>query len=62
MKKLLLPISLLSLAVACGGDSDPMGPTAVGPEIAGPNFDDISNNLDASIDAEAEVVGSSTGT
>ena len=66
MKKILLPLTLLAFAAACG-DSSTTSPTAtVGPETPGPTFDNISNNIDASIDAVAEVmpltVGGANGT
>ena len=52
MKKILLPLALLAFAAACGGDSRPTSPSdTVRPPTRGPNFDDISNNLDATIDA-----------
>lgn len=54
MKKVLLPVSLLALTVACGRDGDPTSPTA--PQPVRPTFDDIANNIDASIDAVAEAM------
>ena len=62
MKKILLSVSLLAFAAACGGDGDPTSPTAtVGPEIRGPSFDNISNTVDATIDAAAEVMSFNVG-
>ena len=54
-------------AVACGRDSNPISPIAtVRPESRGPAFDNVSNKLDASVDAVAEVmplnVGGANGT
>src|ERR1044071_5874726 len=64
MKKILVPASLLVLAVACGRDSSPTSPAVGVP--AGPKFDDIANDLDTEIDAVAEVMplnaGGATGT
>jgi hypothetical protein len=65
MKKILLSVSVLAFAAAC--DSSPTGPAkTVGPNVPGPTFDDIANQLDNSIDAIAEVmpltVGGANGT
>jgi hypothetical protein len=64
MKKILVPVSLLAMAVACGRDSNPTSPSV--PRLAGPTFDNISNNIDGTIDAVAEVmpltVGGANGT
>ena len=44
MKKILLPLTLLAFAAACG-DSALTNPTAtVGPEVPKPTFDDIANS------------------
>jgi len=65
MKKIVLSVSVLAFAAAC--DGSPTSPTkTVGPNVSGPTFDDIANQLDNSIDAIAEVmpltVGGATGT
>jgi hypothetical protein len=68
MKKLLLPVSLLALLAACGSDSSPTSPAATSAATPPPrpNFDDIANDIDASIDAIAEAmplnVGGANGT
>ena len=59
MKRILVPVSLLAMLVACGRDSTPTSPSV--PRLAGPAFDDIANNLDASIDAVAEVMPLNVG-
>ena len=57
MKKILLSVPLLVFAAACGGDRNPTSPSAVvDPRPRGPSFDDISNNIDATIDAVAEAM------
>lgn len=61
MKKILLPLTLLAFAAACG-DSALTNPTAtVGPEVPKPTFDDIANSVDGSIDAVAEVMPLNVG-
>jgi hypothetical protein len=72
MKKLVLvPAAVLAaLGIACSDSGRPVAPaqegTRMAPTAGGPNKDDISNNLDGSIDAVAEVmalnVGGSNGT
>jgi hypothetical protein len=59
MKKILVPVSLLALAVACGRDSNPTSPTA--PKPVGPTFDNIYNNIDATVDVVAEVMPLTVG-
>jgi hypothetical protein len=54
MKKIFLSVLLLGFAAACGGDSSPTSPTVTKP--AGPTFDDIANNVDATVDAVVEVM------
>jgi hypothetical protein len=61
-KRILLSVSLLAFAAACGGDRNPTSPTAtVVPQAQGPNFDDIPNSLDATVDAAAEAMALTVG-
>jgi hypothetical protein len=72
MKKLVLvPAAVLAaLGIACSDSGRPVAPaqegTRMAPTAGGPNKDDISNNIDATIDATAEVmpltVGGANGT
>lgn len=64
-KTLLVPLAALALGWACSEhavnplEPTPENPTALAPR--GPNFDDISNSVDQSVDAEAEIMAFNVG-
>lgn len=64
-KTLLVPLAALALGWACGEHAvNPLEPTAENPTALaprGPNFDDISNSVDQSVDAEAEIMAFNVG-
>jgi len=62
----LVTLAALALVVACG-EGNPTSPGATaGPEVLGPSFDLVGNQVDASLDAVAEImpltVGGANGT
>jgi hypothetical protein len=61
MKKPVLSLAALALAAACSDSRNPTAPAAgtpvaVAPKPTGPVFDNVHNDLDASIDAVAEIM------
>jgi hypothetical protein len=60
-RNMVVTLAALAMVVACA-DGNPTSPGAsAGPEVFVPTLDDVANNLDASIDATAEVMALNVG-